>query len=171
MDKELEIYQINLHKAYAPTTELNNFLRRKSSFLAMLQEPVVRSGTIKNLDMRHGHIIQVGGNVKPRAAIYHSKNLIIHPLYHLSTADQAVAMLSVKINGANKDIIICSSYFPSDSVLNPPTQEFINVVDYCKNNNFSLLTSIDANAHHLAWGSTNSNPRGENLFEFILACY
>lgn len=78
-------------------------------------------------------------------------------------------MLSVNINGSNKDIIICSSYFPYDSISNPPTQEFIKVVDYCKCNDLALLTSIDANAHHLAWGSTNINPRGDNLFEFILS--
>lgn len=28
---------------------------------------------------------------------------------------------------------------------------------------------MDANAHHFAWGSTDINPRGENLFEFIMS--
>lgn len=78
-------------------------------------------------------------------------------------------MLTVKMNGTNKDIIICSSYFPSESNFLPPTQEFVQVVEHCKINNLTLLSSIDANAHHLAWGSTNTNPKGDNLLEFIMS--
>lgn len=130
---------------------------------------MVRKGVVKGLNRKYGSVIQVGGNDKPRAVIYHSKNLNFHPLYHLSTIDLAVAMLTVKMNGTNKDIIICSSYFPSESNLLPPTQEFVKVVEYCKINNMTLLSSIDANAHHFAWGSTNINPKGDNLLEFILS--
>lgn len=65
--------------------------------------------------------------------------------------------------------MICSSYFNYESHDNPPTQEFIAVVEYCKNMNLPLLTGIDTNAHHYAWGSTNINPRGDSLLEFIIA--
>lgn len=82
MGKELEFFQINLHKAYAPTTELNNLLKYKDSFVALIQEPVVRSGIIKGLNRKKGNVIHAGSNVNPRAAIYCSKNLTIHPLYH-----------------------------------------------------------------------------------------
>lgn len=43
------------------------------------------------------------------------------------------------------------------------------MVEYCKVNGLSLISGIDTNAHHFAWGSTNINPRGDSLFEFIVA--
>lgn len=78
-------------------------------------------------------------------------------------------MITVKKDGNDKNFIICSTYFPSDSNADPPTLEFVKVVDYCKNNNLPVLSGIDANAHHFAWGSTNINTRGDNLLEFIAA--
>lgn len=169
MSKELEFFQINLHKAYAPTTELNNLVRRKDSFIALIQEPVARLGTIKGINRKKGNIIHAGGNVNTRAAIYCSKNISIHPLYHISTRDQAVAMITVKKDGCVKNIIICSSYFPYNSDDNPPTPEFTTLTEYCKNNSLSLISGIDTNAHHFAWGSTDINERGDSFFEFIVA--
>lgn len=67
------------------------------------------------------------------------------------------------------EIIICSAYLPYDSTDDPPTDEFTNLVNYCKANNIPLLCGIDANADHYAWGSTDINPRGKNLLEFIIS--
>lgn len=117
----LEFFQINLHKAYAPTTELNNIVRNKDSFIALVQEPVTRSGMIKGLNRVKGNVIHAGSNETIRAVLYCSKNLNIHPLYHLSSRDLAVAMLTIKKDSIDKNVIICSSYFPYDSIDNPPT--------------------------------------------------
>lgn len=140
MDNDLDIFQINLHKAYAPTAELNNLLKTKTSFIALIQEPVARVGSIKGLNKKMGN---VGGNRNIRAAIYTSRNINIHPLYHLSTMDQAVAMMTIKKGGKDINIIICSSYFPYEPPNGPPTPEFATIVDYCKESNFPLLSCID----------------------------
>lgn len=169
MDKDINFYQINLHRAYAPTTELNNMLRNKSSFVVLIQEPVTRSGKIIGLDRRLGNIVHVGGTGKPRAIILASKNINIHPLYHLCTLDIAAARMKIKKDGNDKDILICSSYFPFDSNEPPPNQEFVAVMDYCKINNISLISCIDTNSHNITWGSTNTNSRGDSLLEYILA--
>lgn len=139
MGKELEFYQQNLHKAYAPTAELNNLLRNKNSFVALLQEPVSRDGMIKGLNRKKGNVIHAGGTDNIRAAIYCSKNLTVHPIYHLSSRDIAVAMLTIKKDGNDKNIMICSSYFPYDSPEAPPSTEFVTLTNYCKTNNLSLL--------------------------------
>ena len=76
------------------------------------------------------------------AAIYCSKNLNVHPLYHISSNDLAVARLTIKRAGNDKSIIVCSSYFPYDTNENPPTTEFVTLIDYCKSNNLSLVTGI-----------------------------
>jgi hypothetical protein len=31
-----------------------------------------------------------------------------------------------------------------------------------------LIIGYDANSHHSAWGSTNTNNRGESLFNYIM---
>jgi hypothetical protein len=40
-------------------------------------------------------------------------------------------------------------------------------MQYCENENLYLIVVCDSNAHHTAWGSTNSNGRGEALMEFL----
>lgn len=169
MDRELEFFQINLHKAHAPTSELGGLLRNKTRFVALIQEPVARNNKVIGLDRKKGNLIHVGGNEKPRAAIYCSRNIGIHPLYQLCTRDQAVAIIHIKKDGKDKQIVICSSYFPYEPPNAPPTPEFISVIDYCKVNKLPLISGIDTNAHHYAWGSTDINSRGDDLLEFIIA--
>ena len=150
MSNNINFYQINLHKAYAPSTELNDLLSNKSTFIVFIQEPASRLGAIKGINRKSCDIIHVGGHNKPRAALCVSKNLDLHPLYHLCTTDTAVALIKVKKNSMNRNIVICSSYFPYDSTQPPPSPEFILVVEYCKKNNLPLLTGIDSNSHHVA---------------------
>lgn len=157
MSDDIEIFQINLHKAYSPTNELKLLLDRKTTFIALLQEPVARLGSIKGFSRRNCVLIHSGGQANPRAAICMSKNIAVHPLYNLYTTDQAVARLSIVRNGVAKDIIICSSYFPHDSTLAPPTDEFARVVAFCTQNNLPLISGVDCNAHHTVWGSTDVN--------------
>ena len=37
---------------------------------------------------------------------------------------------------------------------------------YCDIENLYLVIGCDSNAHHIVWGSTNCNDRGEVLVEF-----
>ena len=41
------------------------------------------------------------------------------------------------------------------------------LVEYCNQNNLPLVIGCDANAHHVAWGSSNTNERGEALLEYL----
>lgn len=168
-NNKADVFQINLHKATAPTAELNDLLSKHSSFISLIQEPLYRHGKIQGLNRRRGNIIHYAGKNSPRTCIYISKDWNVHPLYHLCSRDLAVACIKAKKCGNDLEIVICSAYFPYDSVDDPPTQEYVNLVNYCNTNSIPLVSSIDANAHHLAWGSTNSNARGNNLLEFILS--
>lgn len=149
MDKELNYFQINLHKAYAPTFELNNLLRSISTFIVLIQEPVSRLGKIIGINNKIGNIVHVGGTGKPRAALFFSKNLNFHPLYQFCSQDLAVASLMCKINGVDKVIVICSGYFPYEVNDMPPSSEFVTVVEYCKANNLPLISGIDSNRQSL----------------------
>ena len=41
------------------------------------------------------------------------------------------------------------------------------MIDYCQRENYPLIISADCNAHNVAWGSTNTNKRGEALMNYI----
>lgn len=38
----------------------------------------------------------------------------------------------------------------------------------CRRNNTPFILDYDANAHNIIWGSTDTNTRSEQLFDFIL---
>lgn len=63
--------------------------------------------------------------------------------------------------------ICCSAYLPYDGAVTP--NELTRVTTYCSNRNLNLIVGCDANSHHLVWGSTDTNIRGEKLMEFIVS--
>ena len=49
----------------------------------------------------------------------------------------------------------------------PPT-EVAHLVDHCKELKMPLLIGCDTNVHHQLWGSTDTNPRGQRLVEYLV---
>lgn len=82
--------------------------------------------------------------------------------------DLAAVMLNADIDGVKRDIIIASAYFPGDSDSHPPTAEVKNLISFCTTQQIPYIIGCDANAHHSSWSSTNTNPRGESLFNYLL---
>jgi hypothetical protein len=39
----------------------------------------------------------------------------------------------------------------------------------CRDEGTHLIIGCDANSHHSSWGGTNTNNRGESLFNYIMA--
>ncbi len=59
-----------------------------------------------------------------------------------------------------KDVVMCSAYFPSDSVEMPSPAEFKELIQYCSEKKQELLVRSDANVHYMygvAWTSTYGN--------------
>jgi ribonuclease HI len=73
----------------------------------------------------------------------------------------------VNLGQGGSRAVVASAYFPFDSMTPPPTTEFKNLVEWCKARQLPLLVGIDANAHHINWGSTNCNNRGYSLMDYI----
>ena len=79
-------------------------------------------------------------------------------------------MVTISIDDTpGKKLIFCSSYMPGDSREAPPPQILKDLVDFCKNQNWSLIVGSDANSHNIAWGSNDDNDRGDQLLEYIVA--
>ena len=59
-----------------------------------------------------------------------------------------------------------SAYFPSDDD-NIPSIEVQGLIQYCLQNTLHYIIGCDANAHHVVWGSSGINRRGECLLEYF----
>ncbi|KAF6199019.1 hypothetical protein GE061_007042 [Apolygus lucorum] len=77
--------------------------------------------------------------------------------------DLVAAKITLTEGNRREHLIAASAYLPGDSPLGPPPPEVAHLVEKCKDENVQLLIGMDANAHHLAWGSTNTNNRDSAL--------
>jgi hypothetical protein len=44
-----------------------------------------------------------------------------------------------------------------------------DIIEHCRSRKKQLFVGCDANAHHILWGSTGTNPRGDSLMEFLVS--
>ncbi len=58
---------------------------------------------------------------------------------------------------------------PYDTLSLLPTEELEKLIDYSKRVRIPVMIGMDANSHHVIWGSSDINPRGNALLEFIAA--
>mgnify|MGYP003332791011 CR=1 FL=1 len=54
---------------------------------------------------------------------------------------------------------------PHDLNLDLVTNPIDKLVDFCKSKAWPLVIGCDANSHHFAWDSSDTNGRGEKLFD------
>lgn len=103
----------------------------------------------------------------PRACIA-VKGMDALLLPNMCSRDLVVIKMRLKgRRGERLELCIASAYFPGDSATGPPPREVEELVQYCHNKGIPLLLGCDANAHHVVWGSTDTNDRGRDLLEYI----
>jgi hypothetical protein len=79
-----------------------------------------------------------------------------------------VAVLEKYIaDGAERWLVVCSTYLHYDSEDLHPSKVFEELVQYCDSENLYLVIGCDYNVHHIARGSTNCNDRGEAVVKFL----
>ena len=131
----------------------------------MVQEPWICRGTIKGSPPSANRYVGVGRGGRPRACIYTSKDLDTWLLPQYSNAD----IVTVSVNNLQgiipKTVIFTSAYMAEENTAPPQLVEEITA--YCNLNNLPLVLGCDANAHHVAWGSSDTNERGEALMDFL----
>jgi hypothetical protein len=84
-----------------------------------------------------------------------------------SCRDLVAVLVKYNEDGVERRLVVSSVYLPYDSEDPPPSRELEELVQHCENENLYLLVGCDSNAHHIAWGNTNCNGRGEALMEFL----
>ena len=157
--------QINLQHCQAASYNLCNELDMLQTYIAMVQEPWICRGTIKGSPSKANKHVGIGKQGRPRACIYTSTNLNTWMLPQYSNAD----VVTVSVNNLQgvipKTVIFSSVYMAEGDTAPPRTMELL--INYCNNNNLPLVIGCDANAHHVAWGSSDINERGEALMDFL----
>jgi hypothetical protein len=76
-------------------------------------------------------------------------------------------LVAVLVHYIERWLVVCSDYLTCDSEDPPLSSELEELVQYCENENLYLVIGCDSKAHHVAWGNTNCNDRGEALVEFL----
>jgi hypothetical protein len=69
--------------------------------------------------------------------------------------------------GGSFEELIASAYRQQDSDEQPQRRKLRDVIDYCNNRKKQLIVGCNDNAHHILWGSTGTNPRGESFMEYL----
>ena len=110
-------------------------------------------------------VFQANTTECPRGAIYVTPDLQAMLLHQFSDRDMVVVKLS-RTMAQGGDLLIASCYMP-DTAVEPFTDLLIEAINFFKEKKLPLLLGCDANAHHVVWGSTNVNPRGTALLQFI----
>ena len=161
-------FQLNSHRSLGPLDNLQHHIVNSpsTSEICFLQEPPFNSSLkITGVNPYFDIVCTTEDTVRPRAALLLSKSIstCCTPLTAYTSQDLAAARIS---NAADSDIIICSFYWHGDLNSIPP--ELSNLCSMAHSRGLPLIIGGDVNAHHKAWGSNDTNKRGEILMEFLL---
>lgn len=162
--------QANLQHARAASFVLGKTFDKELIDIALIQEPwTTTTGRVSGLGNTSGKVIELGLGIKPRSCILIRKSLKYFVLTGFCCQDVTSVQVTLPEERGTTDIIVCSAYFPGDRAAEePPPATVRALVDHCRRNNKQLVIGCDANSHHTAWGSTDTNQRGESLFNYLL---
>ena len=156
--------QANLHHAKGASDVIMKTFNNENLDIALIQEPYLVNERIKLLDEKN-LLYESCSSGRPRACILFSKNTKYFPMTEFVGKDLVAAKIDLEISGYKQKIVVCSAYLPGDTKEMP--NQLTALINYCRTKNKHLIIGCDANAHHIIWGSTNINERGNILMELI----
>ena len=162
----LKLAQLNAHHARGATAILANLLYRRKVDVIMVQEPWIGQGQVRGFSNKFFKVIWNRGCDNPRSCIIVQKDIEFTCVSELVTRDLVTLQCHLTVGKERKTIVIASAY--CDGGKPTPSQELIQLAEYCNSKKLPLLLACDANAHHTEWGSTDTNSRGESFLEFII---
>jgi splicing factor 45 len=157
----MKFTQINLHHSKAATAVLCQQLAKGMADAALIQEPWIYRGQIRGLTNSGGTIFSVAPEGNARSCIYTRNQINALPLLELCSRDVTAVRMTNTCGGRWEELFVASAYLPCDLDKPPPTKKVREVIDYCTSRKKQLIIGCDANEHHILWGSTDTNTRGE----------
>ena len=135
---------------------LNKLNKCKNPFLLLTQEPYCYKTTLALLP-QNAKTIPSDRTGHPRASITASNRLQIAAISELKHRDLAAGLVTLE----GKKTVIISVYL--DITQDPVPEHLTKAINYCKQKRFSILISMDSNAHSDIWGFcllyTSPSPR------------
>ena len=157
----IEVIQINLHRSETATNALMDIINKGKTHIALIQEPWTIRNKVTGLNHVNYQLFYANTGSRPRTCIICHKNLCYLLSPELSTSDATV------LKQGNGNVYLASVYLPFDSPTLPPSSELQRLVREAKQRGNEVLVGCDANSHHITWGSTNINKRGQALVEYL----
>jgi len=159
-------WQLNLHRCYSASVELQRRLEHDAGFVALLQEPYTFGG-LATINPSGSTVFQAPRceNQRNRAAIVVSS--ILNTMSVPDYTDNDVVTVAVECSAGT--VWYSSVYMPGDSDELPPSDMVKRLVHHCEYSNIPLLIGCDANAHNILWNSSNNNERGEALWDYLIS--
>ncbi|XP_063827935.1 uncharacterized protein LOC135077339 [Ostrinia nubilalis] len=79
-------------------------------------------------------------------------------------------LTAVKIQreGDLRGVIVASAYLPYEKA-DPVSRQMQDLIQHGNQEDLETIIGCDANAHHVVWGSSNNNARGERLLDFLVS--
>ena len=103
---------------------------------------------------------------RPWACIYATPDLCCSLISIFSNED----IVAVRVNnvcGRGDSFVFASAYMAAKEPA--PPNSLTDLLVFTENEQIPTIVGTDANAHHTIWGSSNNNPRGEDLLAYC-AC-
>ena len=161
----IKCWQVNLHHCQAASYNICREIDKvhiKNSTLVLIQEPWIYKSKIRGLG--RNNIFQGTGN--PRACIVASAELTAWKLNDYCDADIVAVAIRGRIGPNNHRRIVFASVYMAHGLPVPPVK-MEELVRYCEDKRLPLIIGSDVNAHHQLWGSTDTNARGDDLFNYL----
>lgn len=126
--------------------------------IALIQEPWFYGDQIRGLRNKRGTPFSAGPRTVPRFGIFIRSTVHAFLLSELCSRD----VVTVKMTYTRErkwEHNLTSAYLPYDS--HEPNKWLREVTHNCCRNKLHLIFGCDTSEHHIIWGSTDINPRGE----------
>ena len=160
----LGLAQINLQHSKVASANIRRLLADMHTKIFLIQEPYFFK-EIRGLDNDWGFTYYLKNGYKSRACVYIRKDVDAMMLPQFCSNDMVVVQVNVRRGLRIIKLLCCSLYLPYDAPVISTILE--NFITFCNENSLPYLIGCDANAHHILWGSSNINERGEQLMDFI----
>ena len=154
----INCFQLNCHKSLCPLDNLQDYIDSLSldNFILFLQEPPLSPSS--SITGANNRLEVVHDTDRPRAAILSTISI--------SNVCTPLSTIKLKTSSKSSDLILCSLYW--DYTIPDPPPQLEALLSHARSSSLPLIVSADANAHHVVWGSTNVNKRGETLLNLLL---
>ena len=137
----MKCIQINLHRAKAASSALQQRFLNEGFQVGFIQEPWTVKDKVSGLGTRKCKLIFCRDGGRPRTALLFDNATSFIPLTGFLTTDLTAAIISTKTEQGRRDIIVASAYFPCDGD-NPPTPEVKALVQFSKRKNIQLVSTF-----------------------------